>query len=133
MSLVVDASIVVAALVDEGPNGVWAEGMLTSDDLVAPHLVRVESTNVLRRAIDSGRLSIQEASLAQLDLMALRMQLFPFEPFATRIWELRTNLTAYAAWYVALAEAFGLPLATLDRRLARAPGPRCEFLVPPAA
>ncbi len=58
------------------------------------------------------------------------MELFPFAPFADRIWALRENLTSYDAWYVALAEALECPLATLDRRLSRAAGLRCEVLAP---
>jgi predicted nucleic acid-binding protein len=50
------------------------------------------------------------------------------DPFAERIWELRHAITSYDAWYVAIAEALRLPLATLDKRLARARGPKCEFL-----
>lgn len=57
----------------------------------------------------------------------------PFAPFAERVWELRANVTSYDAWYVAVAEQFDLPLATLDRRLARSAGPRCRFLLPPSA
>lgn len=56
--------------------------------------------------------------------------LVPFEPFAERVWELRRNVTSYDAWYVAVAEAFRLPLATLDRRLSRASGPSCRFRLP---
>lgn len=59
------------------------------------------------------------------------MELFPFAPFAGRIWALRENLTSYDAWYVALAEALDCPLATLDRKLSRASGPRCDVLAPP--
>ena len=58
------------------------------------------------------------------------MQLYPFAPFAERVWSLRDNLTAYDAWYVALAEALDCPLATLDRKLGRASGPTCEFIIP---
>jgi predicted nucleic acid-binding protein len=54
----------------------------------------------------------------------------PIRPFEDRIWQLRRNLTCHDAWYVAIAEALSLPLATLDRRLARATGTHCEFLGP---
>jgi len=64
------------------------------------------------------------------DLVDLRVHLFPFEPVADRVWELRGNLSAYDAWYVALAESLETDLITLDRRLAKAPGPRCSFVVP---
>lgn len=57
------------------------------------------------------------------------MELFPYAPFAARIWDLRDNVTCYDAWYVAVAETLNAPLATLDVRLANAPGPRCRFQV----
>lgn len=61
---------------------------------------------------------------------ALDLELLPFAPFAERVRELRANVTSYDAWYVAVAEAVDLPLATLDRRLAQADGARCRFLAP---
>jgi predicted nucleic acid-binding protein len=48
------------------------------------------------------------------------------------VWALRDNLTAYDAWYVAIAEALGAPIITLDKRVARSPGPECPFRLPPA-
>ena len=63
--------------------------------------------------------------------MRLDLELFPFGPFADRVWDLRDNLTSYDAWYVALAEAVGCALATLDKRLVRATGPTCQFIAPP--
>jgi predicted nucleic acid-binding protein len=62
--------------------------------------------------------------------MQLDIDLFPFEPFAGRIWELRRNVTSYDAWYVAIAEALKLPLATLDERLSKSNGVTCKFLTP---
>jgi predicted nucleic acid-binding protein len=61
------------------------------------------------------------------------VELFPYTPFASRIWDLRENATCYDVRYVAVAEALDAPLATLDGRLAKAPGPRCQFLLAPAA
>jgi len=61
------------------------------------------------------------------------IDLFSYRPFADRVWELRGSVSSYDAWYVALAEGFDAGLITLDRRLAAAPGPSCEFLLPPAA
>ena len=55
---------------------------------------------------------------------------YPFEPFLDRVWELRHNLTAYDAWYVALAESLGTDLVTADARLVAAPGPRCAVRLP---
>lgn len=130
MTLVVDASVVVAALVDRGPTGRWAESILGVDQLVAPALLHVEVSNILRRLEASGKLAEPVASLAFRDLLALPVEAVAFEPFAARIWELRPNVTGYDAWYVAVAEALGVPLATLDTRLSRAEGPRCAFRTP---
>lgn len=130
MSVVVDASLLVAALTDSGSDGLWAEEIVALDGLVAPQLVLVEATNILRRIERSRELSSPEAAMARQDLMRLAIDLLPFEPFADRVWTLRRTVTSYDAWYVAIAEAIDLPLATLDLRLARAPGPSCRFLTP---
>ncbi|MGH7581710.1 MAG: type II toxin-antitoxin system VapC family toxin [Gemmatimonadales bacterium] len=130
MTLVVDASIVAALLVDHGPDGVWAERTMQGEQLVAPHLLPVEVANILRRAVRSRQISEDTAALAHRDLLALPVALVPYEPFAERVWALRANVTAYDAWYVALAEALPAPLATLDIKLSRSSGPRCRFVVP---
>jgi len=131
VTAVVDASVVVAALVDSGSLGHWAEERLAGDRLAAPHLMPVEAANVLRRAELSGDLSADVAALAYADLLDLSVDLFTFEPFAGRVWQLRASITAYDAWYVALAEALDTNLATLDRRLAATAGPTCGFDTPP--
>jgi predicted nucleic acid-binding protein len=131
LTVVVDSSVVVAALVDAGPVGVWAESVLTSGLLAAPHLMPVEAANVLRRSALAGDISADVASLAHQDLISLRLELFPYSICASRVWELRSTITAYDAWYVALAETLGARLATLDARLSRATGTRCEFALPP--
>jgi predicted nucleic acid-binding protein len=130
MTLVVDSGLVVAALVDSGPAGTWADHLLATDDLAAPHLMPVEAANVLRRAAMAGEISADTAALAHADLQSLRVELFAYEPFATRVWELRENVTAYDSWYVALAESLSARLATLDLRLTKAAGPRCAFATP---
>jgi predicted nucleic acid-binding protein len=127
VTVVVDASVVVAALVDSGAEATWAEEVLSSEDLAAPHLMPVEAANILRLAARAGDVSQDVASLAHSELLALPVELYPYEPFAPRVWEIRGGVTSYDAWYVALAEALGVRLATLDRRLTRVPGPRCEF------
>jgi predicted nucleic acid-binding protein len=131
VSAVVDASLLVAATSDMGAEGVWAEGVVSIGNLVAPHLALAEATNILRRLELAGKLGRMEAGAAARDLLLIELDLVPFSPFAERVWELRTNVTSYDAWYVAVAEELDLPLATLDRRLAAATGPRCRFLLPP--
>ncbi len=131
MTVVVDASVVVAALIDTGPAGDWAESTLVSGSLAAPHLMPVEVANVLHRSALAGDISAAVASLAHDDLFSLRVELFPYSSCASRVWELRSTITAYAAWYVAVAEILGANLATLDVPLGRASGSRCQFVVPP--
>lgn len=126
MTVVIDASVVVSALVDAGPAGTWSEQWLL-EPVAAPHLMPVEAANILRRAALRGDLSADTASLAHADLQDLRVELFPYDVVAARAWQLRENLTLYDAWYVALAELLDADLVTLDERLARAPGPRCGF------
>jgi predicted nucleic acid-binding protein len=130
VSAVVDASVLVAATTDTGAEGRWAERVVVEADLIAPHLVLVEATNILRRLERVKRLAPGEAAAAQEDLLSLELLLVPFAPFAERVWSLRRNVSSYDAWYVAVAEAFAVPLATLDRRLGRAAGPSCRFWFP---
>ena len=130
MSVVIDSSVVVAALVDTGAHGAWAEKLLAQDGLYAPEHLRVEAANVLRRLERGKEITEQEANAAFEDLIDLDVELHAFEAFSERVWELRHNVAIYDGWYVALAEALGLPLATLDGRLAGADGPKCRFLTP---
>ncbi len=128
--MVVDASVLVAATIDSGADGAWAEEILAEGELVAPHLALVEAANVLRRLESAKKTSSLEATAALRELLRLDLTLVPFEPFADRVWQLRGSVTSYDAWYVAVAETLRRPLATLDRRLARASGPTCRFRCP---
>jgi len=130
VSVVVDASILIAALIDTGETGQWAEEILLSGSLHAPELARAEATNILRRLERAKQITKPEANAAHDDLMHLHLELFPFDPFADRVWELRHTVTSYDAWYVAIAESLKMPLATLDRALSKAAGPVCDFLTP---
>jgi predicted nucleic acid-binding protein len=76
LSAVVDSSVTVAALVDTGPNGMWAEQIVSRGSLHAPELARVEATNILRRLELAKQLATAEASAAHEDLMLLEMELF---------------------------------------------------------
>ena len=129
MTVVVDASVLVAALVDSGPTGRWAEAVVSENALAAPELVMVEATNILRRLERRGEISRIEANGAMRDLLRRDIELMSFGPFADHVWELRHEMGGHDAWYVAVAETFGLRLATLDRRLRRAAGARCRFAV----
>jgi predicted nucleic acid-binding protein len=133
VTLVVDASAVVVALTDEGADGEWARGVMAQTELVAPCHLFVEVSSVLRRAVLAGRIGRDAAALAHEDLMHLGVTAFPFEGLAVRVWALHPRVVPYDAAYVALAEELSAPLLTLDRRLARADGPTCSFLLPPTA
>ena len=131
MTWVADASALVAALVDPGSKGRWARSTLYNDSLVAPELALVEATEVLRRMEQRRKISHDEAISTHAGLLRMEIEMYPFGPFARRVWELRSNLTSYDAWYVALAEPLNCPLATLDLKLSRANGPVCQMVVPP--
>jgi predicted nucleic acid-binding protein len=90
----------------------------------------VEVTNVLRRAVQRGELDASSAVNAYEDLLALPVALLAFGPFAERVWTLRSTLSAYDAWYVAMAEALDVELLTLDERIRSAPGVRCVVVSP---
>lgn len=130
MTTVVDSSVVVEALVGTGPVAAWAEGELARGPLVAPHSMPAEVHSVVRRLTLAGVLDERFATVVLDHLDAMTVDLASFAPFSARVWALRSTVTSYDAWYVALAEALGADLSTLDRRLATAPGPTCDFRTP---
>ena len=130
MTVVIDASAMVAALADANYLGDWAGDIVRQNSVAAPELLFPEVTNTLRRLEIIGRLSAIDAQGALDDLLSSQVTLHPYTPYARRVWELRFNLTPYDAWYVAMAESMDCPLATVDLRLARASGAKCEFLLP---
>lgn len=127
---VCDASAVVALLLDSGPDGQWATARLTGATLAAPSLLRFEAANIIRRHEAAKLVSADQAAQAHADLLDLTIEEWPYELLGRRAWELRRNLSAYDASYVAVAEATYAPLVTLDRRIKRAPGVRCTVLAP---
>ena len=125
--LVVDASVVAPLIADAGPDGELFRAAVRGQTLAAPDLLRVEVLSVIRRHLASGTLNTQQANNAVDDLLALPIALYPATPLLRRCWELRSNVTAYDACYVALAETLDVTLLTADARLAQAPGTRCSF------
>ncbi len=128
--MVCDASAVVALLLDGGADGQWAAARLTGADLAAPSLFAYECSNIVRRHEFAGLVSADQAAQAHADLLDLPVEQWPYELLATRVWELRSNLSSYDASSVALAELTGSPLVTLDGRIGRAPGLRCHVETP---
>lgn len=128
--IVVDASVVANALADDRADGGVARARLNAgDDLVAPDLVDVETVAVLRKRWMAGDLSKSRFSAAIGDLEDLDLARYPALPLMRRAFELRDNVTAYDAVYVALAERLDCPLVTADQRLAAAPGVSCSVEV----
>ncbi len=106
------------------PRGLRIEERIfaPNETLHAPHLLDLEVAQVLRRYCLAGDLEPARAEEALADLTALGIDRYSHELFLARIWELRHNITAYDAAYIALAEELSAPLLTADRRLAEAPG-----------
>ena len=123
--IVVDASAVVEVLLHR-PSGERVANRILDPLVVlhAPHLIDLEVAQVLRRYQAAGEMSAQRARQALLAFVQFPLERHPHWPFLDRIWELRRNVTAYDAAYVALAEALEAPLLTCDSALARAPGHR---------
>ena len=100
------------------------ERLGTVEYVQVPHLFDVEVLHALRRHSLGGGLPEEQSRIILSLLREMKAVRYPHLPLARRIWELRENLTAYDAAYVALAEALDAPLVTMDERLARAPGIR---------
>jgi predicted nucleic acid-binding protein len=123
--LVIDASALVRVIADDGPDGDRARARLHGEQLRAPELIDLEAVSALRRLLGAGWLDSRRAELALADLSQLPLDRSSHVPLVPRIWELRENVSAYDAAYVALAEALDVELLTADARLAAAPGLRC--------
>lgn len=127
--IVVDASVLANALGDDGTDGRTARNVLRASDLAAPDLVDVETVAVLRKRWLARTISDQRFEAAVGDLERLDFERVPTLRTMHRAYELRADVTAYDATYVALAEALDCQLLTADQRLAGAAGPRCPIRV----
>lgn len=121
--IVIDASAMLEVLLVT-PVALGIEDRIFAPDetLHAPHLLDLEIAQVLRRYCHIGDLEPKRAEEALADLAILGVTRYPHDMFVPRIWELRHNVTAYDASYIALAEELSAPLLTRDQRLAAAPG-----------
>lgn len=128
--IVVDASVIANVVGDDEAAGQLARTRFAAASAIsAPDLVDVETVAVLRRRWLAGDLSDERFRGAVDDLVALPITRIPVGPLMMRAFELRANISAYDACYVALAEALDCPLITADRRLANAPMTNCTFEV----
>jgi predicted nucleic acid-binding protein len=121
--IVVDASAVIEWLLWTS-RGIRIYQRLFSKavTLHAPHLIDVEVAQVLRRYARDGIITVQRGQEAIEDFSDLSLHRYPHDFLMPRVWELRPNLTAYDAVYVALAEVVNAPLVTCDAKIASAPG-----------
>ncbi len=121
--IVVDASTMLEALLRTPAAAVVEERLFDpGQTLHVPHLLDLEVAQVLRRYAMTGQVEPDRCREALADLGDFPLSRYPHDFLLPRVWELRANLTAYDAAYVALAEALDAPLLTRDRRLAAAPG-----------
>jgi predicted nucleic acid-binding protein len=123
--IVVDASALLEVLL-RTPAARIIETRLfdPQETLHAPHLIDVEVAQVIRRYATKGEIDDERGRAAVDDLAAFPLHRYPHDFLLPRVWELRSNLTAYDAVYVVLAEALEAPLLTRDRRLAASAGHR---------
>lgn len=123
--IVIDASAAVLGLLNDGE----ARRMLQAEAVVCPHLADPEVVHALRSQVLRGDLGAPDAERAIRVWQRLGLERVGISGLLDRVWDLRGNLSAYDATYIALAEALEIPLVTADRRLARAPGPVCTITV----
>lgn len=127
--IVVDTSVAVAALLGHGP----ARVAMADQRLVAPHLIDAEVAHALRGLALGGKVTAAQGDGLIRAWGRVQLDRLPMPPLLPRAWELRDNLTAYDALFVAAAEAHHLTLVTADRRLAAASGPRCTIELIPSS
>lgn len=125
-----DASAALAAFLGTGASASIRVRVETPGESVhAPHLLDVEMLHALRGLVLRGAVSRARSEEVREDFASLRWSRYSHVAFLDRMWELKDNLTAYDAAYVALAETLSAPLVTTDEGLARVPGIRAEVEV----
>jgi len=128
--IVIDASALLEVLLNTSNAPPLAERLFASHEtLHAPHLIDLEVAQVLRRYALVGDLDVERGSEALSDLADLPVTRYPHDFLLPRIWQLRHNVTAYDAAYLALAETLHCPLVTCDRALGGVPGHEAEVQV----
>jgi predicted nucleic acid-binding protein len=126
--IVIDASALIEVLLPTASAKIIERRLFAAgQSLHAPHLLDVEVAQVIRRYAASREIEAERGRQALIDLADFPVRRYPHDFLLPRIWELRKNLTAYDAAYVALAEALGAPLLTRDKRLSSAAGHRARI------
>lgn len=126
--IVLDASAAVDLLLQIEPNAsnVAARLNRAGESLHTPAIFDAEVLQAVRRYLFRKLLAPSRARQALDDLRDLRITRYPYVPLLGRMWDLRRNLSAFDAAYIALAEALDAPLVTTDKRLARSPRHRAK-------
>ena len=121
--IILDASAAVEWLMDS-PVGQNISKRLSAAgrEFHAPHLLDLEVAQAFRRMVNKRFVSEHRAEQALENLADSRCVRHSHYLLLPRIWELRDNMSAYDAAYVALAEELGIVMITCDSRLASAPG-----------
>jgi predicted nucleic acid-binding protein len=128
--IVVDASVLVDALADDGPAGDAASTALSAEtEWAAPEHMMTEVLSAVRGRVLAGKTSEARGAQVVSSLHRLAIDSVPVHTVAERVWALRHNLTAYDAAYVAVAELLGCAVLTRDSALADVPGARCPVIV----
>ncbi len=117
----------MSALVDNS----HARSLLAESQAGVPHLIDSELANALRRRVFADEIAASDAHAALSVWRHLAVRRFGIHGMLERVWELRDNLSAYDATYVALAEALDCALVTADTRISAAPGLRCQVVTVP--
>lgn len=125
--IVLDASAALSGLLNDGP----ARSVMATEQLHAPHLVDSEVASGLRRRVALGQVDANDGWSALDTWRRLGLTRYAVRPLLDRVWQLRDNLSAYDAGYIAVAESLGCALVTADSRLSRTPGVRCPITVVP--
>jgi predicted nucleic acid-binding protein len=126
--IVVDSSAVIEIVLRRPAAAAVERRVLNMrETLHAPHLIDAEVAHVIRRYVVTREIREDRGQVAIEDLIEFPMRRYPHLALLPRIWNLRHNLSAYDATYVALAEFLDAPLVTRDRRLAASSGHRARI------
>jgi predicted nucleic acid-binding protein len=128
--IVIDASALLELLTSTARAGLIRSVLAAPNQTIhAPHLIDLEVVQVLRRLVARGLITEARGEIALLDLRDFPIQRYAHSFLLERVWELRHNVTAYDASYLALAETLDCPLLTRDQRLANAAGHSAQTIV----
>lgn len=123
--IVMDTSALVEFLVGADALAETVRAATIGERLASPHAVDLECASTVRGLVRGDKLPADEAKRALELLGAMNLKRYDHVPLLPRIWELRHNMWPYDASYVALAEALGVELLTVDRKFDGVPGIKC--------